>query len=66
MNSFDLDDLKGTKSIEYDGECKKIKSWVFISDRYCVRGIDCSSILLIEFEDGEEIRVNDVGPLNNC
>lgn len=64
--SFKISDLKDTKHIEYNNKCRKLDDWIFINDRYCMRGVDCDPTLILKFENGEKVEVDNIESLKNC
>jgi len=59
-----LETFTDNKKVLVDGECKKIRSWAFVSDTYGMRRGDVNAVLT--FEDGTEKRTSNIDSLENC
>lgn len=63
---IDLDKKLGGNYIKINGTCKRVNDWSFISKRYCKRGIDCDTTLILFFEDGSKHESDNIENLENC
>ena len=60
-----LDDFVDTKHLLVDGECKKLKNWVYQNDEYCAIE-DCTPSMVLIFEDGTRVKRSQIESLSNC
>jgi len=63
--SVQLNDFTDTKWIDVGNECKKLESWMFKNESFCVPG-ECNPDLLLMFEDGTRKYAHEIPNLRNC